>query len=259
KKLRFTCNFDGMDPLKIQSDNHLTCTGASTVFTYDVPGEDWGYVATVTLKRDGYIRVGAEIWRSCEPAQSCRDLDPGEITRKWIKPYPLNIGHVSAITYVNIIMRFDQTTTKVTWEYAASGDAISGYKTYASYTHNDSHVHSVFQTGKLYSIPCLCNVKYFQVGITSKYNIGQSGWKVWIYDMAYSVTSTGGNTYLTDARSVQGDDSFWDWWARWGGAWYYKAKATQYDCAGNYPIRQVLLSYTSSVSVGNGVKFWVCS
>lgn len=161
---------------------------------------------------------------------------------------------VNDIYYVSIAMKFDPITAKVSWDYYANGDSVEGWKTYASFAHSDPHVQTSFIVGKTYSVNCTCTVKYFQVGITSKYNIGHSGWRVDIYDLGWAPKATAGSTFITSAKTVQGDASWWDWWARWGSDWYYNAKATDYDCLVNNDRDQVKLSYTSSVSVGTGTK-----
>ncbi|HXG06765.1 MAG TPA: hypothetical protein VNI77_05495 [Nitrososphaera sp.] len=179
--------------------------------------EDWGYQAYVTLKRDGSVTVGAAVYESCEKDQLVEwtlywRVPAGSFQTKYTTSTTISATKESNVT---VFMEWNSAGTVVTWYYQVN----SGTKTsFGSFT-KESQVNPYFNTG-YYNLG-LATAKYFQGGVGSAYNIGQSGWYAWVKNPAYATTVGGSyNSYFSPARTVEGDQAWMDASFKWGGAAY---------------------------------------
>jgi hypothetical protein len=259
KKVKVTCNFAGTDLTKIQSDNYISCAESLQVPT-STNREDWGLQAYVTLKRDGSITVGGDAYLSCEkllPSDTaCHGVTPGTFQNKYTVSKVLSSSVATKDTDVTVFMEWSTTSSgayKITWYYTAGSVSHSSYGSYIV----PSQVHQSFNTG-VYNAYGIVQTKYFQAGVGSKYNIGQSGWSVTIKNPAYATTLTGSyNSYYSPARSIEGDQAWMDASFKWGGAAYTGVWGYDYDCFDppNNVNGKIRFAY-SGATFGSGKFLW---
>lgn len=248
KKVKVTCNFSGTDRTKIQSDNYLTCIESLQSPT-NVAGLDYGYQAYVTLKQTGSIIVGADVWKACETLPNSCDPD-GTVTNVSTKQLAISATTSDDIT---IFIEWNSAGTIATWYYQVGSGSKTSYHTFTK----PSEDYAQFNTGK-YQVLLDRYAYYFQAGIASKYNIGQSGWYVYVKNPSYS-TTVGGSyiSYYTPARSIEGDRSWWDRDFKWGGAAYTGVNADYYCKTSPPPISAGQVKfYYNSATLGSDVILW---
>lgn len=253
-KAKITCNFSGTDRTKIQVDNYLTC-GESTQTPTGTEHEDWGYQAYVTLQTTGNLVVGADVWKGCENLptyQSCNGTPAGTIEHKYSNAQFITAN--PTLDDVTVFAEWNSAGTGVNWYYQVGTGAKILYASFAKTVTQGSYFHS--GTNNL----ALITAKYFQAGVSSAYNIGQSGWFVNVKNPAYATSSSGSyNSFYTPAKSVEGDQAHWDATFKWGGA-VYSGVNGDYNCKPTpiTPSGQVKFKYTG-ITLGNDVKLWgVC-
>ncbi|MGI0066355.1 MAG: hypothetical protein ACREA5_00730 [Nitrosotalea sp.] len=244
---KVTCNFSGTDRSKIQSDNYLTCVGSLQNPT-STSREDWGYQAYVTLKQTGNLIVGADVWKGCEnifPSTPCNGTTAGSVDHKYSNSQFITANPSDDIT---VFMEMANTGT-VSWYYQVNSGSKTLFGTWSKATEQNTY----FNTGT-YLV-----ARYFQAGVGSAYNIGQSGWYANVKNPAYA-TSYGGayNSYYSPAKSTDGTHSYWDGSFAWGGAVYTGVNA-DYNCkSGTTSAGQAKFQYTGT-TLSDGTKLWgVC-
>lgn len=254
KKAKTTCNFSGTDRTKIQTDNYLTCVESLQNPT-GTDHEDWGYQAYVTLQRTGNLIVGADVWIGCEnlfPFQSCNGTPAGTIVHKYSNAQFITAN--PTLDDVTVFMEWNSAGTIVSWYYQVGTGTKTLFGSFTKTTTQNPYLNT--GTNNL----GLITAKYFQAGVGSAYNIGQSGWFVNVKNPAYSTSVSGSYiSFYTPAKSVEGDQAHWDASFKWGGSVYSGVNA-DYNCKPTpvTPSGQVKFKYTG-ITLGNDVKLWgVC-
>lgn len=253
KSVKVTCNFSGTDLTKIQSDNYISCAESVQAPT-NTNREDWGLQAYVTLKRDGSITVGGDAYLSCEkliPTDGpCHGVPAGTFQNKYTTSRVITATKDSSVT---VYMEWNGVSPyTITWWYKVGTGSKTSYGSYAT----PSQLLHTFNTG-VYNAYGIVLAKYFQAGVGSKYNIGQSGWTVKITNPAYATTVGGAyNSYYTPARSIEGNEAWMDASFKWGGAAYTGVWGQNYYCFNNSnPQGQIVFTYNGA-TFGSGVMLW---
>lgn len=205
--VRTTVSFRGTSQSDVQSNNDLFAGMFVTGFS-SADLTDYGFRAEAVLPVAGSTYLVAQVIETCE-APGCAI---GGLSPHWKllnqTEVPLSF---SASDNVTLEMKWSSGT--VTWYYQVNGGTNSSYHSYTM--PSDSRHYFVIGT----TAPPNDYVRYFYFGIESQYNIGNTGWKVGIYNPQYS-NGTGTWTSVAQADSSMGNHAYYDYIIRWDGGAY---------------------------------------
>lgn len=203
--VKVSVSFTGTDSSVIQSNNRLMAGIFETVFT-STAGLDVGYRGVAVLTNSGSIYLIAQVDEYCEGLLGSGCGGVSETNKYTNFAWPTMSVSDTIIMY----MSFDDST-HAHWYYSVNGGP---WTQFGEYTVPSYSQHS-FQVGTVTRcLPTCRTAKYFQFSIWSDYNIGLSGWHVYLTNQQYY---SGTWTLVSQAGAVQGSNAWLDYMCRWEG------------------------------------------
>ena len=213
-----TVTFAGTDLSSIQPDNFLSAGIGGHSPHCCVDGIDFGYRLDAYLYHDGSEMLAAEAWEICDWNMACgghpwQDLIFFDAQRV---SFPLQSD-------LRLVMEWENRT--VVWSYSVGQGPSVELTSFNPPTQENGYFHSgVFGVvpsspqppGVL--TPTAAGFYFFQFGMSSHFPIGHPGWEATFLCPSYSINGTSW-TCLPHADSVQGDQSYWKVFWRWGEAY----------------------------------------
>lgn len=200
--------------------------------------------------------MGADVYQGCEnlpPFNNCTYTTHGNSKLMYRRTFTISTTFSSSDIYLWTQWKSDGSGVSFTYRLGDSGTSRE-YAFWPASGPPPSNVNQYFNIGYKY---VGVTAKFFQGGVFSPICICKSGWSVLIKDPISFTKLTSVPVKMSKARSVQGNDAYWDASFLWGAESYAKSKVTDYDCAGNFPLWQVKYSYHTQTAIG-GVLLWPC-
>jgi len=205
-----TVNFAKTDPASIQGDNFLSAGMGIHSAGCCVDGIDYSYRFDVYLFHGGGETLSATAWEVCDDNAACGG-------HSWMVLMFLKSSLIKqGTTNENLTLRMEWVHVpggpEVEWAYSEGGGAFTNYTSFlAPKAENPNFNTGVLPGGTIG--PQQKASYFFQIGIMSRYPIGNGGWTVEISCPALLVT---GWICVDHAKTLTGDQSFWKIFWRWG-------------------------------------------
>ena len=152
--------------------------------------------------------------------------------------------------------------TAVNWYYQINGGTVVSFYNFTapSFSHNQFAAGSYTMTPDYNCLPTLtCVVKYFQFGVDSDYNTGNTGWTVKISNPEYRLVAGGSWTLVPQADAAQGSGANLDYTYKWGGQDYVGVAAC-YAHNSSCSLANDIVSFSTtsnqSSDIADGTPLW---
>jgi hypothetical protein len=220
-----TVSFAGTNASSIQADNFL----AAGIGTHSphccVDGIDFGYRFDVFLYHDGSEKLVAAAWEICDWNMACGG-------HSWQDLMFFTSGDARFQLQSNVRLVLEWQNRTVVWSYSIDLGPIQRFATFDPPAQENPYFH-VGTLGNLPSSPEPPRVLYpqgllnlisspeasgfyfYQYGVTSHYPIGHGGWQATFLCPSYLLKGAAW-TCLPHSDSIQGDQSYWKVFWRWG-------------------------------------------
>ncbi|MBI3858783.1 MAG: hypothetical protein HY296_00870 [Thaumarchaeota archaeon] len=238
-------SFAGTGLAAIQPDNFIAAGIGAHSPGCCVDGIDYGYRFDLYLFHNGTMAAAASAWEICDHNAACG----GHPWKFLMFDEEKSIGRFDGITPVYLRMVWVGRT--VVWSYAIG---TGGAASLSSFVSPDAE-NAYFNLGALGGFSAFWNQggSYFlQFGVSSRYPIGNTGWKVY-FDcpafLAWSGSVYPGWTCIQRAKTLQGDQSFWKALWRWGEPYPSVVEQTY----GNYAVS---FSYSPTRTMQSFERLW---
>ena len=242
-----TVTFKGTPQSDIGTGNDMAVGMMVTGFSKTVGGQDYGFRAEAVLGSNAQY-LWAQVIQTCEG--HLVNAIPGHCGA-----LP-TVKQIYSATYSPSFGASDNVTLEMKW----SGGAVYWYftinggtnSTFTSYT-MPTDANPYFGVGTLQSWGHLA--KYFEFGVESVSNLGNTGWKAGVYNPKYYNGSSGWVS-VAQANSVMGSNAWLDNGVVWGGQDYTGVSVCYYDNA-VCPLPSGYLIFSSAAtSVTDGTRLW---
>ena len=205
-----TISFAGTNASSIQADNFLSAGIGIHAAGCCVDGIDYSYRFDLYRFHDGSEIMIASAWQVCDDNAACGGHSWKVLMYSDAQPFR------STGPSDNVTLRMEWTRThssvSVLWTYSESRGPFVNF---TSFIPPSSENHD-FNTGVIPGgtpTAAQSGSYFFQFGITSRYPIGHSGWTV---ALTCPATLNVGWSCVPHARTLNGDQSFWKVFWRWG-------------------------------------------
>lgn len=246
-----TVSFKGTIQSQIQSTNSLSA-GIFENGATGTNGLDYAYSATLNFPGSGSMNIEATVTKVCEGFNPC-GLVPYEIVQYDHVPTTPTLSPAD-----NVTLEMKGNSTGITWYYSVNGGTNSSFGSWKPAS--GSGIHTKFEVGT-FNVNLLnglwqVKAKYFQFGVLSRLNTGNTGWKVNILNPQY-LNSSGGSWHIVlHSTLAQGSNAWLDDFWRWGGFDYGNTTACYADSSiCSLPSYDVSIK-TSSSTISDGVDLW---
>ncbi len=204
-----TIRFDNASAAAIQEDNFVSAGIGIHAAGCCVDGIDYSYRFDVYLFHNGNESLAASAWEVCDDNAACGG-------HSWKSLMFVQTGWLGQSEVGdNITLRVAWSAShdgEVDWNYVVAGGSQIRFTSFNA----PQAENRIFNTGLLEGGtlgPQQTGSYFFQFGIMSGYPIGHGGWKV---ELACPEILTTGWNCVDHARTLQGDQSFWKVFWRWG-------------------------------------------
>ncbi len=256
--VQVTASLRGTTASDLQSNNTLFAGMWATGFSSSVDYRDYGFQAYMKLEGSGTKVLAAEVDRICEGVPPLSGASCGH-NNSWVDHLFVSQPTASFSSTDNVTLEMKWSGSTVNWYYQINGGTNSSY---ASYNMNTfaSDANHYFVVGTICCHPAGGSItyrhiaKYFEFGIGSARNIGNTGWKAGIYNPRYNNGS--GWTSIAQATSVMGSNAYLDFAVRWGGGDYTGVSVCYADNSScSLPSDDITFS-SSTTTLSDGTRLW---
>jgi hypothetical protein len=220
-----TVSFAGTNVSSIQPDNFLAAGIGAHSPHCCVDGIDFGYRFDVFLYHDGSERLVAAAWEICDWNMACGG-------HSWQDLMFFSDGTANLQLQSNVRLSLEWQNRTVLWTFSVDQGPVQQFAIFDPqaqenpYFHvgtlgnipgNPVPPHLVYPQGlvNLISSPQASGFYFYQYGMSSRYPIGHGGWQVSFSCPSYSLKGLEWQC-LSHSDSVQGDQSYWKVFWRWG-------------------------------------------
>jgi hypothetical protein len=220
-----TVSFAGTNASSIQADNFLAAGIGTHSPDCCVDGIDYGYRFDVFLYHDGSERLVAAAWKICDWNIACGG-------HSWQDLMFFSSGKVTVQPQSNVRLALEWQNRTVLWSYSIDQGILQRFTTFTPPVQENPYFHVgtlgnlppgpepprvLYPQGlvNLFSSTQASGFYFFQYGLTSRYPIGHGGWQASFICPSYSVKGVDW-TCLSHSDSIQGDQSYWKVFWRWG-------------------------------------------
>ena len=205
-----TVSFNGTSPSSIQTDNFLAAGMGVHAAGCCVDGVDYSYRFDIYLFHSGDESMVASAWEACDNNAACGGHSWKVLM--FLHVESMNGSNIQAP--VQLTMKWAEFASGfgVQWTYAqGDGPQVNFTRFVAPPAENHDFNTGVLPGGTLG--PGQSGSYFFQFGVMSRYPIEHPGWRV---TLACPSTLTSSWSCIGHAKTLDGSQSFWKVFWRWG-------------------------------------------